>query len=210
MARVDPPAVDSERQWLALREWQPHALCLKKLLRLSEHAHQEFFVLADALVLARLELHQLHHEITGTQFFVEAGLAAELGDELECVDPSASSALLLGHQHRLVLKLHVARPALLQLLAIGHFTRLLPTRSDRELVVRAHLEVDVGHFLGFGRVLLGDHVAALEARQDRRTQVALADLLAHLVHGLQHSLVEVDLLRGVDFELDAVLLDVDS
>ncbi len=210
VARVDAPAVDRERQWLALCEWQPHALRVEELLRLRENAHQEFLVLADALVLARLELHQLHHEIAGAQLVVEAGLAAELGDELERVDPSAASALLLSHQHWLVLELHVACPALLQLLALRHFARLLPACSDRELVVRTHLEVNVGHFLCLGRVLLSDHLAALEARKDGRAQVALADLLAHLVHGLQHRLVEVDLLRRVDLELDAVLLDVDG
>lgn len=200
---ASPFDVRQERLALVV-EHQPDAILVEQLPLLAEHRGEELLVLADAEVLLEFELHELHHEAACPQLVVESGLSAELGHQLDGVGLAAASTLLLRLQDRLVLGQHLAVLAFFELLLLGDFAGLVPSPHG-EAVLRAHVEFDVGDLLGLGGVVVCDDVAPFEALDDGVAQVAFVDLLAHLVHGLEHSLVEVDLLRGVDFDEDALL-----
>ena len=185
---------------------QPDVLAFEEFLAFAEDAREEVALLLDADVLARLGFEQLHHEAARAQLVVEPGFAAELGHQVDRVRLASASALLLADQHRLVVRLDGAAPAFAQLVLLRDLALLAALAAQREPVRGRHLEVHVRDALGLGGVVLRDDLAALEALEQLLLEVALAEPAAELVHRLEHGLVEVDLLGGVDF--DEAALDV--
>ena len=185
---------------------QPDAPGAEHLALFGEDALQELLLLAHAFVGTRLELHQLHHEAARAQFVVEAGFAAALGHELHAVGASAAAAFDFGDEHRLARGGERVAVALLEVVGLGDLARLAALARELEGAGRTQVEVDVDHAVGARVLVLGDDVAVAQAREQRVLQVAVAaEACAHVVHALEHVLVEVDLLGGVDFEEHAFL-----
>jgi hypothetical protein len=171
----------------------------EQLALLGEDALEELLLLADALVRARLEAHQLHHEAARAQLVVEPGFAAALGDQLDAVDLPAAAALDLRDEHGLARGRELLAVALLEVLCLGHVAGLRAFARELEGARRAEVEVDVDDFVGARVLVLGDDLAVAQPREQRVLQVAVAaELGAHVVHALQHVLVEVDFPGEVD------------
>ena len=215
-ARRDAAGVEPAELGSVVAAAQADAPRVEEFFLLREDALQELLLLADALVGSGFELHQLHHEAARAQFVVETGLAAALGDELDAVDFAAAAALDLGDEHGLARGGECVAVALLQVVGVGDVARLSALARELEGAGRTEVEVDVDDAVGTGVLVLGDDLAVAEFGEQCVLQVAVAaESRAHVVHALEHVLVEVDLLCRVDFEEDAfgaaggVDLDVD-
>ena len=147
-ARRDAAGVEAAELGAVVAAAQADAPGVEELALLGEDALEELLLLADALVRAGLELHQLHHETACAQFVVEACLAAAFGDELHAVDFAAAAALDLGDEHGLARGGERVAVALLQVVSVRDVARLGALARELEGAGGTQVEVNVDDAVG--------------------------------------------------------------
>lgn len=146
--RRDAAGVEAAELGAVVAAAQADAPSVEELALLGEDALEELLLLADALVGARLELHQLHHEPARAQFVVEACLAAAFRDELHAVDFAAAAALDLGDEHGLARGGELVAVALLQVVGVRDVARLGALARELEGAGGTQVEVNVDDAVG--------------------------------------------------------------